>query len=212
MTEKSPKRRRWLQFRLRTLLIAVLVLSLPLSWFAVRMDRARRQREAVEVIRRFGGIVYYDWHMYRRNQAPSPAWLRTQLGLDFLHDVSAVKLTDPQVSDAVLECLSGIAGLRGLSLEDTQITNERLQHLQGLGTLERLVLENTQISDAGLEYLKGLTNLEWLFLNGTQVTDAGLEQLKKLRKLEVLELKDTNVTPEGVKKLQETLSNCKITY
>ena len=33
MTTTPPKRRRWLQFRLRALLIAVLVLSVPLQWF-----------------------------------------------------------------------------------------------------------------------------------------------------------------------------------
>ncbi len=59
MTTEPPKRR-WLQFRLRTLLIAVLVLSLPLSWFAWRMEKARKQREAVEVIRGTGGYTIYD--------------------------------------------------------------------------------------------------------------------------------------------------------
>ena len=57
----QAKRRRWFQFRLRTLLTAVLVLSLPLSCFAVRMDRARRQREAVEAIKHIGGEVWYDY-------------------------------------------------------------------------------------------------------------------------------------------------------
>jgi len=31
-------------------LLAVLVISLPLSWFAVRMNKARKQRAAVEAI------------------------------------------------------------------------------------------------------------------------------------------------------------------
>lgn len=61
MTDESPKRRRWFQFRLRTLLIAALVLSLPLSWFAWRMEKAKRQREAVQAIEKLGGEAYYDW-------------------------------------------------------------------------------------------------------------------------------------------------------
>ena len=56
MENERPKRRKWFQFRLRTLLIVVLVLSLPLSWFAWRMDRARRQWETLEEIERLGGI------------------------------------------------------------------------------------------------------------------------------------------------------------
>ena len=62
MTNDHPNRR-WFQFRLRTLLIVVLVLSLPLSWFAVRMERARRQRAAVEAVSELGAIVYYDWEI-----------------------------------------------------------------------------------------------------------------------------------------------------
>lgn len=50
----------WFQFRLRTLLIAILVLSLPLSWFAVRMERARRQREAIAAIRKAGALFAFE--------------------------------------------------------------------------------------------------------------------------------------------------------
>lgn len=53
--DDPPKRRRWLQFRLGTLLIAVLVLSLPLSLFAVRKQwvdkRSEEANQAAEKIR-----------------------------------------------------------------------------------------------------------------------------------------------------------------
>lgn len=60
MTENAPKLR-WFQFRLRTLLVAVLVLSLPLSWFTVRMERRRRQQNVVATIDSSvpGTEVYY---------------------------------------------------------------------------------------------------------------------------------------------------------
>jgi hypothetical protein len=51
----KPRTRRFLQFSLRTLLIFVLLVSIGMSWFAVKLERARRQREAVEVIRTGGG-------------------------------------------------------------------------------------------------------------------------------------------------------------
>jgi hypothetical protein len=60
MTTDSTKRRRWFQFRLRTLLIVVFMLSLPLSWFAVEMDRARRLRETREAVYSLGGRVLND--------------------------------------------------------------------------------------------------------------------------------------------------------
>jgi len=51
-TTPPPKRRirRFLQFSLRSLLVFVLLVSIGLSWLGVKLERARRQREAVRVI------------------------------------------------------------------------------------------------------------------------------------------------------------------
>jgi hypothetical protein len=50
MVTPRPKRRRrrFLQFTVRSLLVFVLLVSIGMSWFAVKLARARRQREAVE--------------------------------------------------------------------------------------------------------------------------------------------------------------------
>ncbi len=44
-------RRRWYQYSLRSLLVLTLLVSVGMSYVAVRMQRARRQKEAVEAIR-----------------------------------------------------------------------------------------------------------------------------------------------------------------
>ena len=56
-------RRRLLRFSLRALLVFVLLLSVPLAWFAWKMERARKQREAVEWILGTGGEVLYDYQV-----------------------------------------------------------------------------------------------------------------------------------------------------
>jgi hypothetical protein len=44
----SPKPTcRWFQYSLRTLMIIVTLFAIACSWFAVKMQQARRQREAV---------------------------------------------------------------------------------------------------------------------------------------------------------------------
>ncbi len=74
--------RRWFQFSLRTLLLFVLLVSLSLSWFAVKRQQATRQEKAVEAIRKAGGNVAYDYYNLFRtrrfgNHWPGrPAWLR----------------------------------------------------------------------------------------------------------------------------------------
>ena len=143
------KPKRCFQFRLRTLLIAIVLLSLPLSWFAVRMESARTQREAVAVIESVGGEVFYE-----PDGADSiPVWIHSYLGQDFFVKVVQVFVSEREFGD----------------VEAT--------YLKELPDLEELYLDNTQISDAGLEHLKGLTQLKQLDLNRIPITDAGLGYL-----------------------------------
>ena len=192
---------------LRTLLVAVLVLSLPLSWFAVRIEKARRQRQAVMTIEALGGGVVYDWQLNNQDPffEPSPTRLRTWLGNDFFDKVELVK-----VAGTRLECLSCLADVKGVILDD--ITDCELKYVEGLSKLESLNVDRTQITDAGLTHLTRLIGLTYVNLNRTQVTDAGLEHLKGLKNLRQLHLKGTQVTPEGVKKLQEALPYCDIEH
>ena len=191
MTDK-PKRR-WFQFRLRTLMVFVTLCAVACSWFTVRWQRARGQREAVEAIEKAGGSVLYDyqvdadWILTGVSEPPVPGWLRNVLGEDFFSDVVIVGLLSGVGNDRVVY-LKRLTGLRSLSLKDSQVTDSGLEHLQGLTKLERLDLGRTQVTDAGLEQLRGLTNMRELLLYSTQVTDA------------------------GVKKLQEALPNCSILH
>ena len=110
----TPKpRRRWLQFSLRTLMALVVLLSLPLAWFALKIRKAERQQQAMEAIRKTGGVVVYDYEFevfanrlaeakllgvdmnYGPNEPepPAPEWLRGLLGVDFFSDVAVVDLT-----------------------------------------------------------------------------------------------------------------------
>lgn len=215
---KNRAKRRWLQFRLRTLLIAVLVLSLPLSWFAVRMERARRQREAVQAIVKAGGRVFYDYQGDNTEDAfdpsaksPNPNWVRALLGDDFLSDATAV-FGDENFGDSEASNLNSLTGITGLYLENAKITDAGVEHVKGLDKLLYLELRYTEITDAGLKHLERLTNLRYLSLCNTQVTDAGVRNITRLTNLEGLDLKHTHITEDGLKKLQEALPNCKIRY
>jgi len=219
-----PKRR-WYQFSLRTLLVFVLVLSVPLAWLAMKMQKARKEREAEKAILKAGGVIFYD----SDTSFPVP----TRLHVSFV-DPFRVNITDDvlvhvkelanrgermclhlggtQVTDAGLENLKGLTSLEELWLRDTNVTDAGLKYLEGLTSLEWLELAYTNVTDAGLDHLKGLSSLEDLNVRGTQVTDRGLEYLKGLTRLKSLDVVDTNVTDEGVKKLQRALPNCKIEH
>ena len=120
----TPKRR-WYQFSLRALLVFVVLVSIGMSWVAVRKQRVRRQREAVRAIEKLGGDVRYE-----EAQTPVPRWLRELLGDDFF-----------------------FLKVDTVHLSGTEVTDVGLEHLKWLATLEALFLSNTQVTDAGLESL-----------------------------------------------------------
>ena len=148
MTEPKPKRR-WYQFRLRTLLIlVVLVLGLPLSWLGRKLHEARKHRETVNAILEVGGHVGYEYDV---------------LGVDLGEPVYAMGMWD--WGDAELEKLKGLTSLTQLDVDGCRgVTDAGMEHLQGLNNLEWLNISHTQVTEAGLKHLKGMTNLETLFI------------------------------------------------
>ena len=216
MTTPHPKgrTRRFVQFSLRSLLIFVLLVSIGMSWLGVKLERARRQREAVRVIEGAGGSVLHDYGSDGTfDESSVPKWAPELLGDDFFFDVVYVWLWDDRAfGDDEASHLKALTNLDFLVLCGTQVTDEGLEHLEGLGSLRVLALSNTQITDAGLKHLEGLTNLTALELANTQVSYAGLKHLEGLTSLEYLNLTGTQVTLEGVEKLQEALPNCEIIY
>jgi hypothetical protein len=177
--EPKPKLR-WYQYGLRTLLIVVTLCAIPCSWLAVKLQKARREREAAAAIGELSVAVHWS--------APSgPVWLRQLIGDDLFSHVESLHV------------------MLGLDVTDTELEN-----LKGFSQLQTLGLGAAEVTDRGLKNLKGLSRLQNLCLDRTKVTDAGLEDLTGLSQLQRLDLRETNVTDEGVKKLQQALPNCKI--
>ena len=88
-THTKPKRR-FLRFSVRTLLLLMLVFGVVLGW---KVERARKQREAVAWVLEMGGTVFYNYQLdddqsYVPDAKPrGPEWLRKRLGSHFFDDV-----------------------------------------------------------------------------------------------------------------------------
>jgi hypothetical protein len=209
---------------LRTVMIALAVVAVPLAW---QVNRYRARVAAVAAIRQTGGRVLFDYQWADGvekydAESPAPRWLRRLLGDEAFHDVVSVQLAgSPRASevaphiakfpklrdlnlnnhlirDADLACLDGLHSLERLSLWDAAITDAGLVHLRGLDRLTSLSLQGTAIGDAGMVELarhRGIINLG---LTGTRVTDAALIRLRPLEKLRWLNLEDTAITDLGL--------------
>jgi acetyl esterase/lipase len=121
--------------------------------------------------------------------------------LGAVEHLEVLKLDATGVTDAGLEHLSGLTGLRWLYLERTRITDAGLRALKPLRALTILDVAGTAAGDAGLERIARLESLAGLDLTGTRVTDAGLRSLAPLGQLEVLRLSRTAVTDAGLEAL-----------
>lgn len=225
MTDDPPRRRRRAQFTLKMLLAAVLILSLPLSWFAVKMDRARKQEEAISELSELGDVkvLYRYQDSWPFELEPSgPPWLRRFCGKDFFNDITFVDISNTRADDSTTKYLASFPELRFLRLDGTLVTDTGLKQIVNLQSLEHLYLPDQTTAD-GLEQLGGLSlkklvvpshfanddlkalcclpSVEDLYLGKTRVTDAGLRHLKALPRLQWVDVSWTRVTEAGQRDL-----------
>ncbi len=109
-----PKRkRRWLQFSLRSLLLAVLIVAIGMAaWIVPIKNRAQRQKEAVDAILKGGGFVVYDYQEYGERihedaKPPGPDWLRKLLGDDVFTNVIAADVESNDGLERLRDLTSG---------------------------------------------------------------------------------------------------------
>ncbi len=126
MVESPTKRRRWFQFRLRTLLLLMVALGVAARWWGEPIFKARRQAKAAEAIRAAGGTVYYD------EKATIPAWMTKFFGPDFGKPVDRITFLKGKKLDA--ELLPEMPALRTLELDDTIFTDADMAPLAPVRT------------------------------------------------------------------------------
>ena len=196
LVARSAFRRRF-QYSLRTLLLVMTLACIGMSLVGTRLQKAWRQKQVVNEIKKLGGLVEY------KVRIGGPLWLRSLRTEDFFTDVFFVAFSS--VSDADLEHLERLPQLTQVNLQGSKVTDVGMEHLKGLTQLQDLNLSGTQVTDTGLGCLKGLKQLRDLNLSGTQVTDTGLGCLKGLTQLWVLDLSGTHITDVGLEHLNDLI-------
>jgi len=143
------------QFSLRSLLIFTVLCGIMSAGVAKRIERKRRELDAVMAIRKVGGSVRYDYQSDKAAAPPGPKWLRNMLGENIFSEVDSVDIFGNGASDSDLE------------------------HVAALTRLKMLHVWGARVTDAGVKHLKGLTQLQVLFLDGTNVSNAAVDDIQK---------------------------------
>jgi internalin A len=169
LTAEKPPKLRWYQWRLRSLFLLILMVAMGMSWLTVTIQNQRKQKAAVEEIKKAGGLGSVGYEI---------TWLGKLLRDDSLADVTYLDLTGQSVTDDMFVHLEEFKQLQTLALAKSNITDAGLTHLRGLNQLQFLTLDDTEVTDAGLANLQGLRQLQLLELKGTRVTDHGIRKLQ----------------------------------
>lgn len=198
-----PRRKRWWQFSLATMLILTAIAAVVLGLWT---DSARRQKRAVLWIEEQGGFCGYSYQMKPpfNLPPPGPAWLRDWLGIDYLDYVQSAHLEDESVTDADLARLAkDLPRLTRLQIAYApKVTDAGLAQLESFQELESLGLDCPQMTDAAMAHLERLHRLDSVGLGSDHVTDAGLARLRALKRLYSLRL-ECPVTDAGMEHLTE---------
>lgn len=194
--------RRRLQFRLRTILLLVLLFAVPLSWLAHRRAQMRTHQDAILHLEKLGGSVTSSCRsqsILQQALSPFSAW-----------DVKVSFRDRSEFGDQDVTHLKHLVGLRSLDLRHTLITDVGLESLSDFSEIEELILNGTHIGDRGAMHLVGLSSLKILSLSDTSLTDTGLEHLEGLTNLTILCLADTHISEAGLMKIRHEFPDTKV--
>ena len=170
-----------LQFGIATLLWAMLLASVLMSLYVVKLKPIQAQRAALAALEPFDCRA---------------KWVFGNVDRLFIGDGTR------KIDDSVMPLLRPFRRVRFLRLHGRQITGDGLAEVPGK-ELEVLILSHTSVTDSALAGLDRMPKLKNLHLDDTLVTDAGVSHLLSLVQLKDLWLSDTGVTDEGLRILSE---------
>jgi hypothetical protein len=204
----SMKRR--FQYSLRTLLVALTVVSVVVG---ISVQRARRQRDAVDAIRTKRGVMvqydYEDEHSRSKNRSGTAAqpFNARLLGIDMVADVVGVMVmgwrgSDAPFDDSDMALVSAFSKLKYLRLDGTKVTDHGLGSLVDLRHLKSVYLRGSPVTDAGVKYIAQLPELSALILDcPNAINEAAFAMLAQSPSLTFLDLRDTPITDSDLLEL-----------
>jgi hypothetical protein len=232
----APRRRRWLQFSLRSLFI---VFTILIIWLGAWIQRAREQELAIKAIQRQCDIltVWYDDQFANetgngsgyggtpgagaggvvidlRRKSWIPAFVQARFGKDFFHDAISVAFTGARDQNELFQQAARLRHIEQLT-PHVSVRDEDITRIAGLSRLKRLDLmdPSPELTDKALEVLVQMPSIEALSIYDASITDQGLAALANMPQLKELTIghgpipiSRFHITDEGVAHL-ESLTN-----
>lgn len=111
-------------------------------------------------------------------------------------------------TDALVQQLSTMPEVRGLTFETTDLSDVGVTFIATLPNIEKLTILGGTVGDTGLNTLRSLENLKTLHMVNLELTDDGLVTLLSMKNLEFLTIysdnrSKTKLTDSAIKYLRE---------
>lgn len=190
------------QFRLRTGLFVVAILSIGLGRFMAWRHDLHVERELLQ------SKVFYEPETNWRKPAWLPESLTKLRPLDGSFDRGVnLDLSVDRVNPAELFKLDCLAGVK--RPPDDRLAEPVIEKLAAFSELRWLRIDGDNFTSAGLEPLADVPQLAVLELPNFDCTDATLASIAKVRSLSALSIRCPHVTERGIDELKK-LSGLKI--
>lgn len=218
--------RRWFQFRLRTLMVFMVVVSILLAGFAWRLQRARRQAEAVAKLRKLDDCVAYEAYAqfekgdpwpFNPDDSYVPAFLRNWLGDDFFYDADQVRgiRKQPASTSEVKQFWEAVAGLPMLRLLDVDgewMDHDGFARLRGSQEIRHVNFIDAAVCRDTLRITGSFANLEAFYAGNPStfgndptlaIDDRAIAELDGATRLWFFALSNSRVTEKGLRHFAE---------
>jgi hypothetical protein len=201
--ERRKRRRRFLQFSVRELLVATTCVAVGLGWFILQRRQIDRELLALDNLYRLN--VRHQWPTVGR----SPIWLGKLIGhgareallgrYSWTH-VDRLFLSCPEndLNQERAKLLESFSRLRELDIHNERSSDDAIASVGRLKRLRRLFIRQPVIGDQGFAHLGKLVHLEELTLmRDATLTDGGAEHLSGLTKLRKLVVPESKIGARG---------------
>jgi hypothetical protein len=195
------------RFRLRTLFVAAVLMSLLLGWYGRHVYRVRQERAAAERLRQVGAQLSIATFEY--GGMTLPADLYGWFPWFYVEEHTVVALDSAKgATDADLQHLGRLRGLTSLWLRGDGFTDEALRRARDAKSIQDLTLLETSITGETFAEFGSRERLISLYVDSTALPEPThvLERIEALPNLAYLQTRGVPLTVEGMRataKLQE---------
>ena len=191
------------QFTIRMAMLATLVASVGVAFYAYHHRLLQRRLYAMLQIERDSGFV-----TFRNENGGMPIEITDEVRRK--DRLECIYLAGSKLEQRTLDLLPSLNDARFISFNSSVFADRHVVYLDELTSLRELQLNGTLITEIGLEHLSKRHCLTLLTLNDTYLDDDAIDALAAMKSLQKLYVHNTHLSDRGVERLQSELPDCKI--